>query len=147
MFRGSHEHGVDEKGRVPFPARFREVLSAMGQTTVVLVRWPEPCVRLYPLSRWEAVEAKLAGLSEFDPEVHKLRRVVLGECAECELDKQGRILLPPRLRSHAGIEKDALFVGTTHMVELWNPQRWRQTQEELYADPLLVQNVVTRFGL
>jgi len=147
MFRGSHEQSVDDKGRVPFPARFREVLATQGQNTLVLIRWFDPCVRIYPLSAWEKVEEKLGQMPQFDPAVQRMRRLLTGECAEAELDKQGRILLPPRLRTYGGIGKDALFVGTMQMVELWDPTVWRKAQDELYADPNLVQQAAANFGL
>lgn len=143
MFRGSHENAVDEKGRVPFPARFRELLASTGQNTLVLTMVFDPCIRAYPLKEWESVEGWLRGMPQFDPDAQRLRRLLSGECAECEVDKQGRILIPQRLRKLANIDKDVVFVGLSNMVEIWSAPAWAQHQDELHKDPRLLERVAS----
>ncbi|MBI5494245.1 MAG: division/cell wall cluster transcriptional repressor MraZ [Deltaproteobacteria bacterium] len=147
MFRGNHECQVDEKGRVPFPARFREVLSQAGQNVLVLTRGFSPCIHAFPLKEWLKLEERLGQMPVFDPNVQRMRRLLLGECAECELDKQGRILVPPRLRDYAGVGKDAVFVGQMQTVEIWSSDGWKRHWEELVADTGGVQSAVATFGL
>jgi len=147
MFRGNHGCQVDEKGRVPFPARFRDVLTTAGQNVLVLTRGFSPCIHAFPLQEWLKVEEKLGQMPVFDANVQRMRRLLTGECAECELDKQGRILIPPRLREYAGIEKDAIFVGTMQTVEVWSSDGWKKQWDELAADTDGVQRAVSSFGL
>ncbi|MEW5849033.1 MAG: division/cell wall cluster transcriptional repressor MraZ [Myxococcota bacterium] len=147
MFRGRHENAVDEKGRVPFPARFRELLAAGGQTTLVLTQLFDPCIHAFPLKEWEKLEAKLAQMPQFDPQVQRMRRLLTGESAEVELDKQGRMLIPPHLRRHVGIDKDVVFVGTVQTVEIWSAAGWQKHWDELKADTAMVQKAVANFGV
>lgn len=143
MFRGSHANAIDEKGRVPFPARFRDELAAAGQNTLVLTKVFDPCIRAYPLKEWEAVEAKLRLLPSFDPDAQRVRRLLSGQCAECELDKQGRILIPSWLRGLAKIEKDVVFVGLAGSVEIWGASAWAAHLEELQSDSKLLERVAS----
>ena len=147
MFRGNHSCQVDEKGRVPFPARFRDVLAAAGQNVLVLTRGFEPCIQVFPLAAWLKVEEKLGQMPQFDANVQRMRRLLTGECAECELDKQGRILIPPRLREFAGIEREAVFVGTMTTVDIWSADGWKKHWDELVGDTGGVQRAVSTFGL
>jgi MraZ protein len=129
MFRGQFEQSVDDKGRVPVPVRFRDVLARQSQAVLVLTRLLEPCIRAFPLEEWAKVEANFAKLPQFDPDVQRMRRMLTGDCAEVELDKQGRILLPPGLRAQAAISKDVVFVGTMQTMELWDAAGWSQQRE------------------
>jgi MraZ protein len=147
MFRGRFEHGMDDKGRVPFPSRFREVVAGRGENMLVLVAWLEECVRVYPLSDWEKVEEKLAQMPQFDRAAQQLRRRLSGEATEAELDKQGRILVPQWLRAHAHLEKEALFVGTGVFVELWQPAVWEKQREAGQNNRELLERAAAMVGL
>ncbi len=147
MFRGHFEHAIDAKGRTSLPARFRDVLDAprgLGQRApsgdpepqastneVCLILTPalfDPCVHVYPLGAWEELEAKIAALPQFEPNVVAFRRKYLSAAVECELDKQGRILVPPSLREHADLQKDVLWAGMGATAELWSKERWKAAQ-------------------
>jgi MraZ protein len=142
MFRGRFEQSLDEKGRVPVPARFRDVLARAGQNTLVLTRSMfEPCIAGFPLDEWQKVEANFARLPQFDPAVQRLRRLLTGDCAEVELDKQGRILIPEDLRAHAKLEKDVMFVGAMQTVEIWGAQGGSQHMADLLKDPALLEKM------
>jgi MraZ protein len=141
MFRGQTEQSMDEKGRVPVPARFRDVLAQQNQNILVLTCLFEPCIRAFPLDEWAKVEANFARLPQFDPDVQRMRRLLTGDCAEVELDKQGRILVSPGMRQQAGIEKDVVFVGTMQTMELWSAAGWQQQRLALQSDSAMVQKV------
>lgn len=143
MFRGRYDQSMDEKGRVPVPARFRDVLAGGQENALVLTRLFEPCIRAFPLRAWQEVEEKLARLPQLDPDVQRMRRLLSGECAEVELDKQGRILIPPGLRQHAGLEKDVVFIGTMETLELWSAPGWKEHLALLEQDQAMVQRVVS----
>ncbi len=128
MFRGQFEHAIDEKGRTSLPARFRDVL-ADAKDVILTPSLFDPCVELYPLKAWQDLEDKIAELPRFDPNAIQFRRRYLSAAIECELDKQGRILVPPSLREHAGLAKDALWRGVGKTAELWSKARWAAALE------------------
>ncbi len=117
MLKGEYEYTLDDRGRLVMPPRFR---GPMGERFVA-TRGFDGCVVLYPLLEWQRVEAKLAA----EPlENRRLVRYLLGSAVECELDRQGRFLLPQPLRDHAGINRDAVVVGLVNKVEVWSKERW-----------------------
>lgn len=123
MLMGQYDYAVDAKGRLNFPAKFRD---EMGDSFVV-TRWLDGCLVAFPKNAWDKVFTTLsqAGLAD----AYKLRRMLLASAAEVTPDKQGRILIPPSLRRHAGLEKDVTIVGTDPYVEIWDTDRWNQTLE------------------
>lgn len=125
MFRGQFAHTIDAKGRVSLPARFRDGLVAQGDPRFILTpALFDPCLHLYPMRAWEELEEKIAGLPSFDPNIVRFRRLYLSAAIECELDKAGRVLVPPALRERAGLTKDALWAGMGRTVELWAQEKW-----------------------
>jgi MraZ protein len=129
MFRGHFEHAIDAKGRTSLPSRFRDVLAATGDLRMVLTPSPfDACLHLFPMKAWEEFEAKIAALPQFEPNVIKLRRVYVSAAVECEVDKQGRVLVPNSLRDHAALQKDVLWAGMGQMVELWAREKWNDVQ-------------------
>ena len=129
MFRGQFEHAIDAKGRTSLPSRYRDVLAAGNDLRLVLTRALfDRCLHLYPMKAWEELEAKIAEMPQFDPNVVAFRRLYLSAAVECELDKQGRILIPPSLRDHAELEKDVLWAGMGRTAELWSKERWQSAQ-------------------
>ena len=111
MFRGSFEHSVDSKGRVSVPSRFREILAERYEGKLVLTMDFDKCIMVYPLEEWERVEEKIKSLPQSQKEVKDYTRFVFSNATECELDKQGRILIPPSLREGARISKSVMVVG------------------------------------
>lgn len=130
MFRGHFEHAIDAKGRTSLPARFRDVLAAANDLRLVITpALFDPCLHAYPMKAWEELEAKIAALPQFDPNVVAFRRRYLSAAVECEIDKQGRILVPPSLREHAALTKEVLWAGMGTTAELWSRERWTQAQQ------------------
>lgn len=135
MFRGRYEHAIDRKGRTSLPSRFREVLSVLGDPRVVLTTGLETCVVAYPYGEWLAFEERLSRLPQFDASVSMLRRIYVSGAIECEVDRLGRVLVPGGLRRHAGLERDALWVGMGPHVELWDRGRYEALRDQVLADP------------
>lgn len=123
MFKGQFEHALDAKGRVGLPAAFRRELGELGdELLVVTPHIQAPCLVAYPRSEWLAFEAKVAGLSQFDPSATQLRRLVIGRAQDCPVDKVGRVLLPASLRKVGGIDKSLVWVGQLRWLEVWSPE-------------------------
>jgi MraZ protein len=129
MFRGRYEHTIDAKGRTSLPARYRDVLSSIGERRIILTSALDPCLVAYTAPEWTAFEEKLAKLPQFDRAVQKLKRLYVSGAVECEVDDSGRILVPPTLRAHAKLEKDVLWAGSGKYAELWDVQAWKHTFE------------------
>lgn len=129
MFLGRFSHNLDAKGRLAIPARFRE---AFGND-VVVTRGIDRCLSLYPMSAWEPLAEKVSALSISDPDARTFRRMVFAEAASAEFDRQGRILIPPDLRSYANLDREAVVVGMHTYVEIWSPEEW-ESQSQMMND-------------
>ncbi|AIS52716.1 protein MraZ [Thermoanaerobacter kivui] len=122
MLMGQYEHTIDAKGRVIIPAKFREELG----DRFVLTKGLDNCLFVYSLEEWKNIEAKLKTLPLTKKDARAFTRFFLAGAVECEIDKQGRILIPANLRSHAKIEKDVIFIGVSTRVEIWSREVWEE---------------------
>jgi len=118
VFKGTYNHRIDAKGRLPVPAAFRRQLGEPGLVVVTLL---DQCLAAYAPAEWERLEAQLAALPAFSKPVKALTRLLASRAADCEIDVQGRILLPPALREAAGLGLDAIVVGVLGRFEVWSP--------------------------
>ncbi len=124
-FRSRSEHSLDPKGRLNIPTRFRDVLRSEYSETLIVTNW-QKCLRAYPVPEWEALEEKLLDQGRMQPNFGKFVRYVISGVSECSLDKQGRILLPPTLRSEFGIDKEVVLVGMLQHFEIWDKIAWEE---------------------
>lgn len=133
MFMGEYIHTIDGKGRLIIPVKFRD---ALGEVFIV-TKGLDHCLFVYPRQEWETLEKKLRELPFTQPEVRSFVRFFFSGATECELDKQGRILLPANLRNYAQLEKDLVLVGVSSRVEIWSQTLWAeysQQAEDAYAN-------------
>jgi MraZ protein len=121
VFKGTYHHRIDPKGRLPVPAAFRR---ALGEEPRVVVTLLDQCLAVYPPSEWSRLEAQLAALPAFNKQVKALTRLLTSRAADCEIDLQGRILLPSPLREAASLARDATIVGVLNRFEVWSPEAW-----------------------
>jgi MraZ protein len=121
VFKGTYHHRIDAKGRLPVPAAFRR---SLGEANGVVVTLLDQCLAAYSPSEWAKLEGQLAALPAFSKPVKALTRLIASRAADCEIDVQGRILLPPGLRSAAGLGRDAVVVGVLNRFEVWAPESW-----------------------
>ena len=130
MFRGANAISLDAKGRLAMPSRYRdELLSRCAGQLIVTVDAVDSCLCVYPLTEWELIEAKLRQLPSLVEENRRLQRVLIGNAVDLELDGNGRFLVPPRLREHAGLDKHAMLVGQLNKFQLWNESAWNALAE------------------
>ena len=120
MFMGEYNHTVDAKGRLIVPSKFREQLG----DEFVVTKGLDGCLFVYENTEWKILEEKLKKLPLTNANARKINRFFLAGAALCEVDKQGRILLPAVLREFAGIEKDAVMVGVGNRIEIWSKESW-----------------------
>jgi MraZ protein len=124
-FRSRSEHSLDPKGRLNIPTRFRDVLRERYSENLVVTNWKN-CLRAYPVPEWEALEEKLLNEGKTQANIGKFVRYLISGVTECPLDKQGRILLPPTLRTELGIARDVVLVGMLEHFEIWDKVAWEE---------------------
>ncbi len=126
-FSGTYSPKIDEKGRFFVPAKFRENLEKDGVCTIT--HGLDGCLWLYSKPVWAGVFANLSKLSDTRKGDRYLKRFFLGGAKECELDKQGRVLIPPELREFAGIDGEIQIVGIGNKIEIWAADSWNGYEE------------------
>jgi len=123
---GEYHLNLDDKGRLSVPAGLRHALHeiyAPDDTTMVVTKFFENCLVLYPKAEWLSIQKQLLDL----PNDGSARAFIRHFCASanvCTLDRQGRVLIPPKLRQYAEIDGEVLMIGMVKKLELWSPRRW-----------------------
>jgi len=126
MFMGEHQHAVDSKGRLIMPVKFREDL---GESFIV-TRGLENCLFVYPLQEWQLLTEKLKALPFTRADARAFMRFFFSGAVNCELDRQGRILIPNNLREHAKLIKDVMVIGVSSRVEVWSQEVWDEYSQQ-----------------
>jgi MraZ protein len=134
MFRGISQLNLDMKGRIAIPARYRDALLECCRGQMVLTVDRDGCLLLYPFPEWERIEQTLMSRPNLHPRVRQLQRLLVGHATECDLDGQGRLLLPPPLREYARLDKRVMLVGQGNKFELWDEDQWVQNRERWFAE-------------
>lgn len=139
-FSGTYTPKLDEKGRFIIPAKFREVFDTDGVCT--LTHGLDGCLWLYSKPSWQEVFANLSKLSDIREGERKLKRFFIGGAKECELDKQGRILIPPDLRDFAKINGEICLVGIGNKIEIWSAAEFARYDEKTDVSPeVIAENI------
>jgi MraZ protein len=134
VFRGSFTVNLDAKGRLAIPAKYRERLQSICESRLVVTLDRDRCLLLYPEPEWEVIERKLAALPSFEVQSRKIQRLYVGNAHDVEIDAQGRILLPQKLREFASLDKRVVVVGQGAKFEIWDEQAWDQRNEAALND-------------
>jgi len=124
LFRGGEAVNLDAKGRLAVPTRYRDAIMDRCDGHLVLTVHSDRCLMLYPLPEWERLERRVAELPDMDAVTRELKLMLFGHATDREIDKNGRILIPPRLREFAGLEKRVEFLGQSSKFEIWNEESW-----------------------
>ena len=130
MFMGEYNHTIDAKGRLIVPAKFREILG----DNFIVTKGLDGCLFVYPNDEWTRFEEKLKSLPLTNKNARQFTRFFLAGAAACEVDKQGRILLPQVLREFASLEKDVVLVGVASRIEIWSRERWDESMNTYDGD-------------
>jgi MraZ protein len=122
MLLGEHEHTLDDKNRLTLPARFRQAF-AEG---IVVTRGMDGCLFAYTPGDWASlVQGRLATLDPLSKEGRRMQRFFYAGAMEAELDKQGRVGIPPALLEHAKLGRDVVVAGVHDHLEIWDRAAWR----------------------
>jgi MraZ protein len=126
MFLGTHTPRLDEKGRLILPAKFREELSS----GLVLTRGQERCIYVFSQSEFEKVHEQMRSAPISSRQARDYIRVFLSGASDEVPDKQGRITIPPALRSYAGLDRELAVIGAGSRAEIWDAEAWSSYLEE-----------------
>ena len=143
MLIGEYEHTLDAKGRVSMPAKLRR---DMGEAFIV-TKGLDGCLTLYTMEQWSTLLAKVSALPNTKKEVRVYKRKLASKASECEIDNQGRILIPQNLIEEAGLIKECMIIGNVSTVEIWAKDRWNAYDEEHDDDFEQVAEELTEFLL
>jgi len=141
MFMGEYNHTLDTKGRLIVPSKFREQLG----DEFVVTKGLDGCLFVYPPSEWITIEEKFRNIPLTTKDARKFSRFFFAGATSCEVDKQGRILLPSVLREYAALEKDVVSVGVLNRVEIWDKDKWQDNNS--YDDMDEVAEHMAELGL
>lgn len=128
MLMGEHRCALDEKGRLNFPAKFRE---EMGKDFIV-TRWLDHCLVAFPQAEWQRIAEILVDKSFVKS--RDVQRFLYSGATKASPDKQGRIIVPAPLRTHAGLQKDIIVIGVGRHAEIWDAAAWERMADKMDDD-------------
>jgi MraZ protein len=121
MFIGEYQHSIDPKKRLAVPMKFRSEL----KNKVVITRGQDKCLFVYPVKVWNELAGKLGTLPVGESTTRSFIRLTLAGAIDCEIDKQGRILVPDFLKEYAGLDKNVIIAGVYNRLEIWDENKWK----------------------
>ncbi|HEU5159733.1 MAG TPA: division/cell wall cluster transcriptional repressor MraZ [Streptosporangiaceae bacterium] len=133
MFLGTHSPRLDDKGRLFLPAKYREELSG----GLVITKGQERCLYVFPVAEFQRITEALRAAPVTAKAVRDYSRVFFASASDELPDKQGRITIPPALRTYAGLDRDCAVIGANTRLEIWDAQAWEtylEQSEQQFSD-------------
>lgn len=130
MFYGEYKHGVDSKGRLILPAKFRDVCVENGYDRFFLTRGLDKCIFMFNEEEWRQQEKKFKSLSFTRKETRSFNRMFFSGAVDIVPDKQGRFVVPQFLKSYASIQQKVVLIGVSNRIEIWAESVWQQFYED-----------------
>ena len=148
-FSGKYYYSLDPKGRIVIPAPLREVIFSTYNNSKLYITNADfdKCLQVYPLEEWAKLQEKVRSLPRSDEAVKYFMRRVIASAVECEMDKQGRILIPYELRIDASITSDIVMVGLLDRIELWDKASWEAVTDPQKIDAKSFSATLAGYGL
>lgn len=137
MLIGEFEHTLDTKGRISMPAKLKKDIG----DSFILTKGLDGCLFAFSTEEWLNFETKLKSLPLSDKNSRNFVRFFLSGATECEIDKQGRFLIPNNLRESASLKKEAIIIGVGTRIEIWDKSVWNEKDAEISADEI-AENLV-----
>jgi MraZ protein len=147
VLKGHVVNSINSKGRLSIPSKFREVLSEWDADQIIVTKGLDKCLMAFAPDDWERLEKKAANLSMVRKADIFFKRHVMGSAEECQIDAQGRILIPASLRDYADLKKKCLFVGITDHIEIWDQDTYDAYMDEALKDSESLLEGLAELGL
>ena len=129
MFLGQFDHTIDAKGRMAVPAKFRGQL----EKGAVISKGMGICLSVYTMQRWEEKSAELVAGKTSDT-LREIERRIYASASEVELDGQGRLVIPAKLRAYAELGSEVTVAGVRDHIEIWDRAVWQEYEAKLEQD-------------
>ncbi len=143
MFMGEFEHTVDDKGRLAIPFKIRGKFA----DGLVVTRGLDGCLFVFTTAEWTVLAEKIAKLPFTQRNARSFQRVMFSGATECQLDSQGRFLLPSFLRSYAGIDGETVIIGVSTRLEIWAKDRWREVKAKVEEESDSIAEQLADLGI
>lgn len=124
MFYGEYKHGIDRKGRLILPSKFRETCKECGIERFFLTRGLDKCIFMFSEEEWRIQEQKFKGASFTKQETRSFNRMFFSGAVDVIPDKQGRFIIPSYLKDYASIKKETILIGVSNRIEIWDRKNW-----------------------
>ncbi len=144
MFRGRTDQTIDSKGRIILPVKFREILQKKYDSTLVVTNF-DTFLIAYPTEEWITMEDKIKKMPSGNRQVRAFKRFIISGATECSVDKQGRILIPPSLKTYAQLEHEIVTAGQIDHFEIWNRDRFYESIDFEAGEELI--ETIDKLGL
>jgi len=147
-FSGRYYYTIDQKGRVIIPAPFREILSSNYTTKLIFTNDAfDRCLNAYPVEEWNILMEKVKSLPQTLDAVRYYMRRVIGSAIECEMDKQGRILIPSALRIDAALTDEIVLLGQGDRISIWDKKELEEVDDPSKIDRRSYMEQLSNLGL
>lgn len=143
MFFGEFEYTVDDKGRLTIPAKFKDELA----TGVVVTRGLDGCLWAFTKEGWQEWAKKIADMPMGNEDARRFKRFMFSSASESIPDRNGRVIIPQKLRDYAGIESGVVITGAMDKIEIWNPEKWAGEQDLATKDPEALATQLDKLGI
>ncbi len=147
-FSGKHYNSLDPKGRLIVPAPFREILSSNHSSKLIIANEVfDRCLCAYPVDEWQKLIDKVNQMPQTSDAVKYFMRRVIGSAVECEIDKQGRVLVSSALRVDAGLNNEVVLLGLGNRIEIWDKNEFEGMADPLKIDKKAFKEEFSNLGL
>jgi len=119
-FIGEFECKLDIKGRLMLPSGLRKQLDPEAQERFVMNRGFEKCLVMYPKNEWSVISAEVNKLNQYVKKNREFIRYFYRGASELGLDVAGRMLLPKRMLSYAGVDREVILFAYSNRIEVWD---------------------------
>ena len=143
MLLGEYNHTIDEKSRVIVPSKFRDDLGS----TFVVTKGFDKCLFAFSIAELQNFESQLKALPLSNENARKYVRYFMAGATECQVDKQGRVLIPANLKEHAGLKKDVVITGVSTRAEIWDKEAWNKYTSDDNIDLDEIASHMSEFGI
>lgn len=143
MFIGEYQHSIDPKKRLALPSKLRTEL----KNKVVVTRGLDKCLFIYPMKAWEELASRLGTMPVGESTTRSFVRLMLAGATDCEIDKQGRILIPDYLKDYAGLDKNVIIAGLYNRLEIWDESKWNEYKKSAEKNTDEIAEQLGRLGV